>query len=49
MTLLYWLCFLLERTFPVTDPRMEPMFEPMFEPDLDYFFFDEDTGQVHNI
>jgi len=37
MRLLEWFCFFLD------------MLEPRLEPDIGYFFFDEDTGEIHSI
>lgn len=38
MSLLYWLCYFLERTHI-----------PKIELEDGYFFFDEDTGDIHKI
>jgi hypothetical protein len=37
MRLFEWFCFFLDT------------FEPVSEPDIGYFFFDEDTGEIHSI
>ena len=53
MRLLEWFCFFIEKLEHSHAPDYEDAYEHAYEhvpdPEIGYFFFDEDTGEIHSI
>ncbi len=54
---LYWICTFLEWRHPMENPKVPSfvhtmhldLMEANIDPELDYFFFDDESGIIHRI